>query len=245
MKSSQASAPDIKKLGTILSVWAHPDDESYSCAGIMAEAIDNGQTVACVTATRGEKGVQDPDRWPPEQLADIRAAEMQNALAELGVEHHHWLGYKDGECQNVEVDEVVARLRKYIEQYQPQTILTFGPEGMTGHPDHCTVSKWVSLATANTSIQVYHAVQLSSCYEKMKQADDQFDIFFNIDEPPLVTEAECDLLLCLDEQRLEQKYRTLRAMPSQTEAMLTTFDQEVICAMVCCEAFMLADNQAG
>ncbi len=38
---------DIKKLGTILSVWAHPDDETFTCGGILATAVKNGQQVVC------------------------------------------------------------------------------------------------------------------------------------------------------------------------------------------------------
>ena len=62
---------DIRELGTILSVWAHPDDEAYLCGGIMAMATAAGSRVVCVTATRGELGVTDALRWPPEQLPAI------------------------------------------------------------------------------------------------------------------------------------------------------------------------------
>ena len=51
---------DIRELGTIVSVWAHPDDEAYLCGGIMATATAAGSRVVCVTATRGELGVTDP-----------------------------------------------------------------------------------------------------------------------------------------------------------------------------------------
>lgn len=230
----------MKDLGTILSVWAHPDDESYSCAGIMAQAVQNGQRVICVTATKGEQGVQDPKRWPPERLADIRAQEMKQALSVLGITEHFWMGYQDGDCQNVPIEEAVRALRGYIERYQPDTILTFGPEGFTGHDDHRTVSAWVTSATAGTNSQVYHAVQLRECYEEMKRADEVFDIFFNIDQPPLVKEDECDLVLRLPEPLLEQKYRCLCAMPSQTEAMFNRFGRDQICKMICCEAFVKA-----
>jgi hypothetical protein len=63
---------DIRELGTIMSIWAHPDDEAYLCGGIMAQATAAGSRVVCVTATRGELGVTDPAQWPPEQLAAIR-----------------------------------------------------------------------------------------------------------------------------------------------------------------------------
>lgn len=60
---------DIKKLGTILGIWAHPDDESWASAGIMITAAANGQRTACVTATKGEAGETDEKRWPKKSLA--------------------------------------------------------------------------------------------------------------------------------------------------------------------------------
>jgi LmbE family N-acetylglucosaminyl deacetylase len=51
---------DIRELGTVLSIWAHPDDEAYLCDGIMAMAAAAGSRVVCVTAARGELGVTDP-----------------------------------------------------------------------------------------------------------------------------------------------------------------------------------------
>jgi LmbE family N-acetylglucosaminyl deacetylase len=89
---------DIRSLGTILSIWAHPDDEAYLCGGIMAMAAEAGSHVVCVTATRGELGVTDPTRWPPEQLAAIREAELAESLRILGVTEHRWSDYLDGGC---------------------------------------------------------------------------------------------------------------------------------------------------
>src|SRR6266550_1057408 len=93
---------DVRELGTIVSVWAHPDDEAYLCGGIMAKAAAAGSRVVCVTATRGELGVTDPARWPPEQLAAIREAEMAECMRLLGVREHHWLDYPDGGCAAIE-----------------------------------------------------------------------------------------------------------------------------------------------
>ena len=56
------SMSDIRELGTILSIWAHPDDEAYLCGGIMAMATAADSQVVCVTATRGELGVTDPSQ---------------------------------------------------------------------------------------------------------------------------------------------------------------------------------------
>ena len=94
---------DIRDLGTVLSIWAHPDDEAYLCGGVMAMAAAAQSRVVCVTATRGELGVTDPTRWPPEQLVTIREAELAECLRILGVTEYRWLDYPDGRCAGVDV----------------------------------------------------------------------------------------------------------------------------------------------
>ena len=89
---------DIRSLGTILSVWAHPDDAADLCGGIIAMAAEARSHVVCVTAARGELGVTDPTGWPPEQLAVIREADLAESLRILGVTKHRWLDYLDGGC---------------------------------------------------------------------------------------------------------------------------------------------------
>ena len=103
------SASVVAELGTVLGIWAHPDDEAYLSGGLMALARDHGSRVVCVTATRGELGTPDPETWPPERLAAERTGELARCLAILGVTEHHWLGYRDGEC--AAVDTVRGRRR--------------------------------------------------------------------------------------------------------------------------------------
>ena len=78
-------------LGTILGVWAHPDDEAYLSAGLMADAVRRGNRVVCVTATRGEAGSQDPDRWRSEEMPRSRERALAACLRTLGVTEHRWL----------------------------------------------------------------------------------------------------------------------------------------------------------
>ena len=100
----------MRSLGTVLGVWAHPDDETYLCGGIMAAAVAAGSRVVCVTATRGELGSTDPVRWPPgEALARVRTEELENALRHLGVTEHHWLDYPDG--ARADVDSLQSDVR--------------------------------------------------------------------------------------------------------------------------------------
>src|SRR3954467_475717 len=100
----------IPDLGTIASIWAHPDDETYLSGGIMAEAAARGQRVVCVSATAGERGTDDPDTWPPDRLGRIRRWEAAAAMAVLGVADHRFLDYPDGGMREVDPPEPVGRL---------------------------------------------------------------------------------------------------------------------------------------
>lgn len=232
---------DIKMLGTILCVWAHPDDESFSCAGIMAAAIENGQEVICITATKGEAGVQDAKRWPPDKLADIRSHEMHQAMQIIGCHHHHWLGYLDGHCQEVPLEQGAAKVREFVQLNKPDTILTFGPDGMTGHPDHQTVSHWVDEAIKDTETKVYHAVEERDRYEKyMVEADKKFDIYFNIDKPPVLDKAQCDIAFDLPPDILTKKRSALEVQHSQTERMFNNLAPDMMNAMISLETFVLS-----
>ncbi len=218
---------DIRRLGTILGVWAHPDDETFMSAGIMLAALANGQRVACVTATRGEVGVRDPARWPAEHLAEIRTAEMRAALQVLGLRQHFWLNYHDGQCQAVTADEAATKLQRIIESLRPDSILTFGPDGWSGHSDHQAVSEWVSRAVEHIDFQVavYHVVQSREQYQQyLKQADDKFNLFFDTAKPVLRQQSACDVCYCLPESAKAKKFEALAAMPSQTTIWFETFD---------------------
>jgi LmbE family N-acetylglucosaminyl deacetylase len=76
----------------------------------MAMAVEAGSHVVSVTATRGELGVTYPTRWPPEQLAAIREAELAEYLRILGVSEHRWLGCLDGGCTLVDFDAAVEKI---------------------------------------------------------------------------------------------------------------------------------------
>src|SRR5262245_43604729 len=96
MQTMTAPSVATAELGTILSLWAHPDDETYLSAGVMAAAADRDQRVVCVSATAGEHGTPHPDVWPPDRLGRIRRWEAAAAMAVLGVTEHRILGLPDG-----------------------------------------------------------------------------------------------------------------------------------------------------
>ena len=137
---------DLSRIDTLLGVWAHPDDEAYLSAGLMQRVIGRGGRVVCVTATRGERGTDDPSGWPPDRLGEHRIVELTEALRRLGVGPALELGLPDGGCQHVRADGPIEAIARIIDDVRPDAVVTFGPDGMTGHPDHIAVSEWTTAA---------------------------------------------------------------------------------------------------
>jgi LmbE family N-acetylglucosaminyl deacetylase len=235
-------ADGIKQLGTILVLSAHPDDETFTAGGLLATATANGQQVICVTATRGEGGSQDEARWPTATLGEVRDSELQAALQVLGIQRHHWLGYIDGQLEGVPADEATAKVRAYIDQYQPDSILTFGPDGLTGHPDHQAVSAWTRAAAQGLDKpRVYQVVVNPDDYEQqLRKLDEQMNIFFATDKPPLVPAAQCAIAYRLPPEALAKKWQALAAMPSQYEKLLTLVPEDARSSVLAAEYFVLA-----
>jgi len=221
------TATDITSLGTILGVWAHPDDETWTSAGIMIAAVRNGQKVICVTATRGEAGVQNKEKWPVKKLGTIRKKELEQSLYIIGdgVIEHTWLSYRDGHCKEESVRIGARHIAALIEEYQPDTILTFGRDGLTGHADHQAMSVWVDEALQQIAVQprsVFHACESRAQYKAYgKQLDTAFDIYFNTDTPPVCPESDLDICFSLPKDILDKKMNALKAHTSQTSKIFS------------------------
>jgi LmbE family N-acetylglucosaminyl deacetylase len=246
MKAITSSAA-VAKLGTIMGIWAHPDDESFTMAGLMAAAVQNGQTVTCVTATRGEAGSQDEQKWSPSTLGEVRAAELKHALAIIGVPYHYWLDYPDGGCHLIEDGEAIGRLLPIIDRHQPDTIITFPPDGITGHLDHVAVCGWATAAFRQRKgkpVSLYYGVDTQEHYDRyMRDIDEQCNVYFNVEQPHLVAAADCDIVLDLPEDLARIKHQVLEAMPSQTGFMFRTFGKEHMQKALSTEVFIRSEKE--
>ena len=127
---SQAKAP-------ILAVFAHPDDERV-IGPLLSKLAREGRETHLVIATDGAKGVRDFAKIPAgPELAAARTKEAQCAANRLGVRQLHILGLPDGGLASFEVlGKLRSGLAAIIDSVKPVAIITFGPEGGTGHPDH-------------------------------------------------------------------------------------------------------------
>lgn len=230
-----------EELGTVLGVWAHPDDEAFLSGGLMAAASDNGQRVAMVTATLGESGTSDPATWPPDRLRKVRSWELRASIAVLGVSDHRLLGYEDGTLGDVDDAEGTALVGEAIEEFSPDTILTFGPEGMTGHTDHKTVSAWTTRAweAADRPGRLLYATMPVGYGERMAELDRQFEVFFAGD-PPETPEDEMAIDFGLPPDLLDRKVVALRAQASQTAPLIEGLGVDSFSTWMSTEHFVAA-----
>jgi LmbE family N-acetylglucosaminyl deacetylase len=204
---------------TLLGVWAHPDDEAYLSAGLMATFRRRGDRVAIVTATLGEHGTSDPEAWPPERLAARRRVELRNSLAALDVDEFHLLGYEDGTCAQHDAREAISGL---IDDIEPDIIVTFGPDGMTGHPDHRAVSAWTTDAwvTTRPSARLWYATLTSDFHRLWGALNDKIGLFADQPEPPVWPATQLAQHLRLGDDVLDQKMAALEAHTSQTAPLI-------------------------
>jgi LmbE family N-acetylglucosaminyl deacetylase len=133
----------------LLAVWSHPDDESFLAGGLLSEVARRGGRVVTVAATWGEHGTSDPALHPPAELALLRGRELDEALGVLGAEPAIGLGFGDGTCDRVPERLGAAAVGSIIDRVRPDAVVTFGPDGVTGHPDHCAVGRWTRSAIAD------------------------------------------------------------------------------------------------
>jgi LmbE family N-acetylglucosaminyl deacetylase len=200
---------DVGRLGTILGLWAHPQDEVLFSGGLMTLARDAGNRVVVATATRGERGTTHPGRWPPERLARLRSDELAASLAVLGIAEHSWLNYPDGLCADTARAAAIEQVRGLIEEVSPDTIISFGPEGVSGHTDHRTMSVWATAAwqAAGCRPALLYATCAATESEGTRSG------------VPCTPVDELAVYLPLEGPALERKLAALRAHASQWSAL--------------------------
>src|ERR1700704_1131634 len=133
----------------LLAVFAHPDDESMGAGGLIVRHTRNDVMVHLVCATRGEQG------WggkPPgarrEHLAKIRTAEMEAAASALALAGYEVWDYPDGGVDRCDHAEITQRITEAISKLRPSAVVTWGPDGGYGHPDHIAIGSDTDAAVA-------------------------------------------------------------------------------------------------
>lgn len=126
----------------LMTIFAHPDDESFGVAGTMARARRLGHPVAVVCATRGEEGqIADPALATPENLGAVREQELRRAMAAVDVSDVTFLDYIDGHLAEADQEEALGRVVAQIRRFRPDVVVTFDAKGGYGHVDHMAIHR--------------------------------------------------------------------------------------------------------
>ena len=145
---------------SLLAVFAHPDDESLACGGLLARCAACGVRISLLCLTHGEhgpghdrEGVLGHDGKPDprqhgQRLRDIRAGELAEAARVLGIRDLVLLDHEDGMLPWIDHWRLEADILGAIRRFRPHVIVTFDEDGLYWHPDHIAVHERTTAAVA-------------------------------------------------------------------------------------------------
>jgi mycothiol conjugate amidase Mca len=133
----------------LMAVHAHPDDECIGTGGTLARYGAEGVRTVLVTCTDGAVGeISDPALATPENLAQVRAGELDESVRILGISRLAKLGYRDSGMQGTadnqhpdsflqaDFEKAVGKVVRLMREERPDVVITYDENGGYGHPDH-------------------------------------------------------------------------------------------------------------
>jgi len=132
-------------VATILAITAHPDDECFLFGGALADASLRGQRAGLLCLTDGQAG-RTGGRVPRADLGRVRRSELHEAVGVLGIPHVFTPGLLDGGLDAWGDERGAALVREVADDFGADVLLSFGPEGASGHPDHKATWRWTRAA---------------------------------------------------------------------------------------------------
>ena len=224
-----------------LFVHAHPDDETINNGATMAQMVEDGVAVTLITCTRGEEGeVLVPElahlaSSAEDKLGTHRVIELANAMKELGVKDHRFLGnYRDSGMMDTpqnqhpdcfwraDVDEAARKLALIIDEIRPQVMITYDENGGYGHPDHIQTHRVAMRAAELATWQIkkiYWNIMPKSVVQRgMDAMKDQGSDFFgaeNVDELPFVKDDSFVSAVIHAPNQVDKKMAAMKAHATQ------------------------------
>lgn len=183
---------------SILAVFAHPDDET-SVGPMLARYASQGHAVYLASLTSGQKGVR-PDFGlaAGEELGAVREAELRCACRQLGIHEPFLLRFQDqGIVSPAVIEQVAARLRELFDQTRAEVVVTFGPDGVTGHPDHRAAGDIATLVfqqqglLRHTPRKLYYVALPESRLAEMPESLGRNRTFYPVSDALITTQVDC------------------------------------------------------
>jgi LmbE family N-acetylglucosaminyl deacetylase len=243
----------------VLISTAHPDDETFGYGGTTAKLAARGVAVHVLLATSGQAGeITDPALDTPANRSDLgalREAEARAAGAVLGLAGLQFLGHWDGRLAEVGDEALARQVAAAIRRLRPAVVLTFGPDGVYGHPDHLAIHRATRLAwdlAADPSVHLDgtppHAAgrlfyQVISQALAEKRNAERGPVTLNGNDHPFVGYPEDEITTHVDARdHVELKLEALARHRSQTAARMEQI-RAMLRAEPLTERFVLAERR--
>jgi LmbE family N-acetylglucosaminyl deacetylase len=144
-----------------LGIFAHPDDETVCAGGTLAKYASAGAEISVVALTKGGAGqIRDASAATRATLRAVRERELDAAGKELGLTQTRCLDHPDGGLSGLDGETLLEQASELVSEFDPDVVITFGPDGFSGHPDHVAVGAAVTAACfelrSTTSIRLFH-----------------------------------------------------------------------------------------
>lgn len=221
----------------LLGIWAHPDDESYLSAGLMARTVARGGSVTVVAVTDGELGFPEDDDRIAEVRAKQRRSELIDALTAVGVFDVRFLCRPDGGVTEAPRKALVDDLADVMREIRPTTVVTFGPDGVTGHDDHIVTGVAATAAWLRTGIgALRYATKRSTWLDEWRETNDSIGVWMT-EEPAGADEDLIELDLQLGGLLLDRKRAALAAHGSQTDDLAALMGESTYRRWIAEESF--------
>jgi LmbE family N-acetylglucosaminyl deacetylase len=250
-----------------MAVHAHPDDEASGTGGVLARYAAEGIRTVLVTCTDGRCGDGPGGAKPgepghdPAAVAASRRAELEASCAVLGVSDLELLGYADsgmagsptndvpGSFWSTPVEEAARRLGGLIEQYRPDVVVTYDPNGFYGHPDHIQAHRITMAAVESTgsTAKVYWTTVPRSMFAKFadmaREAGMDMDDAGDPGDMPEIGLPDDEITTWVDVAAFaERKFAALAAHASQEDTKLfLSMGVERFSAVMSVETFVRVD----
>ena len=178
-----------------LGVYGHPDDETSASGGTMVKLSDKGHQVYVITATGGELGTlgTDGSKIKREDLASVRECELKTNMKAYGANPPFMLRYVDQELEKEDPEVLAIKILDIMHMVEPDVVSTFGPSGISNHPDHIAIHKSTLIAYEkytnptgeNTPLLIYPSIpeDIAKMYNlQLSPVEKNMDLIIDIDD---------------------------------------------------------------
>jgi len=188
------------KKAPVVAIFSHPDDEAFGPAGTLAKLVKE-HDVYILCATSGEEGQNGHQGRSTKLVHEIRRQELRRSAKILGVKKVYFLGFRDGTLCNTNYHALAESITRHLKKLKPNTLLTFEPQGVSGHIDHITVAMVTQFVFHKLSF-VKKIMFYALPYDEKREKKQDYFVYFPVGYKP----EEIDMTVNIEdvwEQKLE------------------------------------------